>query len=48
MGGKWEKYIVINKQFHEKIVQKRQGFRKLSHSSNMQNDALKHHEGLKG
>ena len=33
----------------KEIVLKRQGFRKLSHSSDkMQNDALKHREALKG
>ena len=32
----------------KKIVLKRLGFRKLSNSSEMQNDALKHREGLKG
>ena len=32
----------------KKMVLKSLGFRKLSHSSEMQNDALMHREGLKG
>ena len=44
-----KKYIVIIINSSTKIViLKPLGFRKLSHSSDMQNDALMHREGLKG
>ena len=39
---------VLLKQFHEKFVLKSLGFFKLSHSSEMQNDALMHRDGLEG
>ena len=41
------KGIVIIKQFSEKKNLKRLGLKKLSHSSEMQNNALKHREGSK-
>ena len=43
--GKGKKPIVIINQFH---ALKHLVFRKLSHPSEMQNDALVHREGLKG
>ena len=46
VGGKWKKVIVIIKTVPQKNILQR--FRKLSHSSEFQNDALMHREGLKG
>ena len=40
------KYIVIIKQFHEMLLSKSLGFGKLSHSSDMQYDAVMHRYGL--
>ena len=48
MGDKWKKTSVIIDQYHKKIVLKPLIFRNLGHSSEMRNDALMHHEGLKG
>ena len=45
LGGKWTKYIVIIWKNPRKFSFKNG---KLSHSSEMQNDALMHHDGLKG
>ena len=51
MGGKRKKDTVINDQFHENFLSKITrvlGFRKLSLSSEIRNDASMHRGGLKG
>ena len=48
---KWvvkEKNIVLFKHFHDNFLSKSPRCRKFTHSSQMQNDALMHCEGLKG
>ena len=49
---KWEdneeNILLLLKQFHEKISSKTPRCRELNDSSEMQNDALMHREGLKG
>ena len=49
---KWvgnEKNVLLSlKQFHEHVCSKPLVLKKLSHFSEMQNDALMHREGLKG
>ena len=39
---------LLLEQFHENFRCKKHMFRRLRHSSEMENDALMHHEGLKG
>ena len=48
MGGKWKKIIVIIETIPWKFSFQTPSFRKWSHSSEMQNDALLHREDLKG
>ena len=51
-GLKWveneKNKVLLLKHFLEKNRSKTTRYRKLSHSSEMQNDALMHREGLKG
>ena len=45
--GNEKKIIFLLEQLHENFHSKALGFRKLSNSSEMQNDHLMHREGLK-
>ena len=46
VGGKCKEDNIIKKQFHENFVLSPLDFRELSHSSEMENDALTHRDGF--
>ena len=48
LGGRTKKIVLLLKQFHENVHSKHPGCRKLSDSSERQNDDLMHPWGLKG
>ena len=46
VGENWKNILLFLKQFHEIFCSRKIGSKKLSHSSEMQNDVLMHREGL--
>ena len=48
VGDKWKKISLLLKTVSKNVRFKTPRCRKLGHSSEMQNDALMHHQGLKG